>query len=190
MTTFTIDADNNVTAFASREEAEAAGIADYFGSQDEFTKLAASWPSNRLITLWNSLPGVTPVKKFTDRRTAVARIWKAAQALTPPSAPPARQDAPVRTRAPKKAGQARKRATARPGAKRAGRGRSGSKTAQVLALLERSNGASLKELMDATGWQAHSVRGFLSGQVGKKMGRKVDSFAQDGERHYRLKPSK
>ena len=63
--------------------------------------------------------------------------------------------------------------------------RQGSKTAKVLDLLKRPGGASGKELMKATGWQAHSVRGFLSGAVGKKMGLAVTSTkAEDGERRY------
>jgi hypothetical protein len=49
-------------------------------------------------------------------------------------------------------------------------------------------GATLKELMKATDWQAHSVRGFLSGTVGKKMGTAVESSPRaDGERVYRSK---
>jgi hypothetical protein len=49
-------------------------------------------------------------------------------------------------------------------------------------------GASLKELMKATGWQAHSVRGFLSGSLGKKMGLTVTSTkTADRERHYSVK---
>jgi hypothetical protein len=45
----------------------------------------------------------------------------------------------------------------------------------------------LKELAKATGWQAHSVRGFLSGTIGKKMGTPVESSQRaDGERAYRL----
>ena len=44
-------------------------------------ELAANWPASRLIDVFNSLPGVTPVKKFTDRKKAVARIWKAIQSL-------------------------------------------------------------------------------------------------------------
>ena len=64
----------------------------------------------------------------------------------------------------------------------------GSKTAQVLDLLKRSDGATLKELMKATGWQAHSVRGFLSGALGKKMGLMVTSTkAADEERRYSVK---
>jgi hypothetical protein len=43
----------------------------------------ATWPGSRLVEIWNTLPGVTPVKKFADRRKAVARIWKAIQSLGP-----------------------------------------------------------------------------------------------------------
>jgi hypothetical protein len=65
--------------------------------------------------------------------------------------------------------------------------RSGSKTAKVLALLKRPNGASLQQLSKATGWQSHSVRGFLSGTVRKKMGLRlrVDKLP-DGTRSYRI----
>jgi Protein of unknown function (DUF3489) len=45
----------------------------------------------------------------------------------------------------------------------------------------------LVETMKATGWQAHSVRGFLSGQLGKKMGLRVRSFQRNGERVYAIK---
>jgi len=65
--------------------------------------------------------------------------------------------------------------------------RDGRKKAAVLALIRRPEGATLAELMEATGWQAHSVRGFLSGTVGKKMGLMVESFkAPQGERTYRI----
>jgi hypothetical protein len=66
--------------------------------------------------------------------------------------------------------------------------RQGSKTEKVLNLLKRSSGATAKELMKATGWQPHSVRGFLSGTVGKKMGLAVTSTkGEDGERTYSIK---
>jgi hypothetical protein len=65
--------------------------------------------------------------------------------------------------------------------------RQGSKTARIIALLEKPKGATLATLMTATGWQAHSVRGFISGTLGKKMGLKVKSAKrQDGERVYAI----
>ena len=65
--------------------------------------------------------------------------------------------------------------------------RRGSKTAKILALLQRPGGASLAQLQKATGWQAHSVRGFLSGALKKKMGLRIDSAkAAEGERTYHV----
>jgi hypothetical protein len=73
------------------------------------------------------------------------------------------------------------------GAKKPSLARRGSKTAKILDLLNRPSGVTLKELEEATGWQAHSVRGFLSGTIGKKMGTPVASTKRaDGERVYRL----
>jgi hypothetical protein len=66
--------------------------------------------------------------------------------------------------------------------------REGSKTASILDLLKRPDGARAKELLKATGWQPHSLRGFLSGTVGKKMGLTVTSAkGEDGERSYSIK---
>jgi hypothetical protein len=66
--------------------------------------------------------------------------------------------------------------------------RSESKGAKILVLLRRPKGATLTELAKLTGWQNHSVRGFLSGAVGKKMGLTVESTKrEDGERVYAIK---
>src|SRR5258708_3151934 len=65
--------------------------------------------------------------------------------------------------------------------------RTGTKSAKMLALLARSNGASLAELMKATGWQAHSVRGFLSTASRKRRIRIESSKNGAGERIYRAK---
>jgi hypothetical protein len=65
--------------------------------------------------------------------------------------------------------------------------RRGTKKAKILDLLKRPGGVTLQALMKASGWQAHSVRGFLSGTRGTKMGTPVESFKTDaGERAYRL----
>ena len=66
--------------------------------------------------------------------------------------------------------------------------RRGSKKATVLAMLRKAEGATLAEIMKATGWQSHSVRGFLSGNLGKAMGLKIESNKRtDGQRVYHLK---
>jgi hypothetical protein len=64
--------------------------------------------------------------------------------------------------------------------------RVGSKAAQVCALLAREEGATLNEIRSETGWQAHTVRGFISRNLSKR-GRKMRSFEREGERVYRLK---
>ena len=61
-----------------------------------------------------------------------------------------------------------------------------SKSETVRGLLERRGGASITELSEATGWQTHSVRGFLSGTLRKKLGLTLISAKEDGRRRYRL----
>ena len=57
----------------------------------------------------------------------------------------------------------------------------------LLDLLKRPDGVTLADIMSATDWQAHSVRGFISGSLGKKMGLTVESFKRpDGVRAYRI----
>ena len=58
---------------------------------------------------------------------------------------------------------------------------SGPKSAQIVNLLRRQNGASIPELMKATGWQAHSVRGFISGTLKRKQGLVVNSAVEEGK---------
>ena len=62
----------------------------------------------------------------------------------------------------------------------------GSKTAQVVAMLQRKNGATLTEIMDKMGWKRHTVRGFMAGAM-KKAGHTVESFkSEKGDRTYRI----
>src|ERR1019366_4748028 len=82
MKTFTIENDsNNITLHTTIQEAEALPNAERFRNEAALSKLAANWPAARLVDIWNSLPGASPVKKFKDRATAVSRIWKALQSL-------------------------------------------------------------------------------------------------------------
>ena len=76
MKTFTIDNDNNISVFATKEEAAgtAATPFDSFANQNQLAELAAAWPAERLVALWNSLTGVAPVQRFKDRKTAIGRI--------------------------------------------------------------------------------------------------------------------
>jgi hypothetical protein len=60
------------------------------------------------------------------------------------------------------------------------------KTTTVLGLLRRKEGATIAEIAKATGWQNHSIRGFISGTVTKKMHLKVESSKNDAERLYRI----
>ena len=63
-----------------------------------------------------------------------------------------------------------------------------SKLDQLAKLLARKNGASIAEMMQATGWQQHSVRGALAGSL-KKRGLAISSEKIDGTRRYRAEKS-
>ena len=83
----------------------------------------------------------------------------------------------------KKAAQAPKKAPA----KMAEVVREGTKTSRIIELMKRPGGVTSKELMNATGWQPHSVRGFLSGTLRKKMGLNVFSTkGENGDRSYSI----
>ena len=65
--------------------------------------------------------------------------------------------------------------------------RKATKQQTCIDLLSRPNGAGIEELQEATGWQAHSVRGFLAGTVKKKLGLALGSDKpEDGPRRYRI----
>jgi hypothetical protein len=247
MKTFTIDADNNISVFTSKKEAAVASATpfDPFTSQSELADLATDWPMSRLVEIWNSIPGVTAVTKFTNRKVATERIWKAiqglgttaltsespaaepvvvevtpaepevavvevgaeqveAQAIAVVPEPPANSEpapaepvvdagaevpegATVAPHAPKPARQKKAPKTPKKAAEPKTTGmREGSKTATVIALLQRPNGATLEEIMSQMGWQKHTVRGFMAGAM-KKAGHTVESFkSEKGERTYRI----
>jgi hypothetical protein len=253
MKTFTIDADNNITVHPSRKAARETG-AGVFATEEQFADLIG--PDNkRLVEIWNSLLGVTPVTKFANRKVATERIWKAIQSLGEQAAAPASepqleateatavpaelpvaapvhadaeasrpledttlqaeiepialtdpgssgvvepaanvgalapQGAPGEGTATEKTTPAKKAPKAKKAAKTAkaeSGPREGSKTAQVVAMLQQKNGATLAEIMNKMGWQKHTVRGFMAGAM-KKAGYTVESFKPEGgERTYRI----
>jgi uncharacterized membrane protein len=178
MTTYTIDQENNITAHAAAKEAKSQPGAERFSNTKELVRLAEKWPASRLVDIWNSLPGQTAVKKFTSRKTAVTRIWLAIQKL----------DANVGAQGPRVAAKKGRSAQNASQSSKAPRARESSKKADILALLQRRGGATLEELLLATGWQAHSIRGFISGAIGKKMGLAVESAKrEDGGRVYAIR---
>jgi Protein of unknown function (DUF3489) len=62
----------------------------------------------------------------------------------------------------------------------------GSKQARLIAMLQSPAGATIAAMMDATGWQQHSVRGFLAGVVRKRLKLKLSSKKVDGNRVYQI----
>src|SRR5437870_9991916 len=163
-TTFTIDTQNNVARHDSGSEIPEASAA--FSSEADLATLAERWPATRLVNIWNALPGVQPVRRFTDRKTAVRRIWALLDKSAPASPEPKSRKSPTVSK-PKRA--------------------AGTKTERVIALLRRREGATLQALLAATGWQPHSVRGFISAQLSKRMGLRVKSFTREGQRVYRIR---
>jgi hypothetical protein len=217
MKIFTIENETNeITVHATIQDAEAVANAETFRNESGLNKLAADWPAARLVEIWNSLPGVSPVKKFKDRPTAVSRIWKALESLgqvapaadkvlpaeeaaafpeanetTEPAAaipqePEPATATPVAPQTPdvtQEEAPSPKKTTSRKNGPKAPEAaakapRESSKTAQVVAMLQRPEGATLSEIMTSMGWQKHTVRGCMAGPM-KKAGFTVESFKSE-----------
>jgi hypothetical protein len=237
MKTYAIDNENNLTIHPTRQAALETG-SGLFSTQAQFADLIGT-DNKRLVEIWNRIPGVTAVKKFTDRKTATGRIWKAIQSLGDPLPAPASKQpkvaslietpldtgvapAPIATTvaehvsapvanetaaepdtalpatvAPQEPDvaqpetqpkhKATRRKKAPPAPTNAKGARTASKTETILALMKQPGGTTLHAIMEATGWQAHSVRGFISGTLGKKMGLTVVSTkTESGGRSYSI----
>ena len=111
-----------------------------------------------LTAIWNALPGATKLAKFKDRKAAAQRLWAAFAEL------PVDPERVVESPAP----------------------RAGSKQAQVIDLFRRAEGATVSEVIAATGWQPHTVRGIVSGTLKKKLGLTVVSAKEERGRVYRI----
>jgi hypothetical protein len=183
MNAYTIDADNNITVHATRKEARETG-AGVFDTAENLAELIGG-DNKRLVAIWNSLPGVTPVKKFASRAVASRRIFTEVQKLAAPAAAvplETKAETPVarEARNTKKVRSAQKAEATPKMESKAGR-----KREILLGLISRNDGASLEELMAALHWQKHSVRGFIA-TLGKTVS--IESFKTgQGVRTYKAR---
>jgi hypothetical protein len=183
MPTYSIDTDNNLAVHPDKDAAmKAAGATGAaFATEAQLGAATALWPGSRLLEVWNNVAGAPPfaelkeVKRFTDRKSAVTRIWAAAQCLgetleeamkiAEQDMLRAQQEMMSGAKAARRAkvkNTAAPNAPARPKATKdatssdeapAHKQREGTRKATVLALLERDGGATLEEIMAATLWQ-------------------------------------
>ena len=211
MPTYSIDSDNDLAVHPDKDAAinEAGANGAAFATEAELSETTALWPASRLVDVWNGFAGAPPfaelkeVRRFTDRKSAVTRIWTAAQrlgealeeemAIAEQDMLRAQQEMLSATNATKPAKAARTaapKAPAKPKATKdtsstdgapAPKQREGTRKATVIALLERAGGATLEELMAATLWQKHSVRGFIS-TLGSKGGYTIVSARREEDK--------
>ena len=212
MKTYTINEQSLIVAFATQEEAAASSATpfDTFTTEQELAELAKAWPAERLLAVWNSVDGLTPATEIKDPAKAAKVIFKRlekagdapARAKTPKAGKKAKAGAQATKGAPAKAKTTKKATAAKPAPKatkpakdakpkkaaksEASAPREGSKQAQVIAMLQRKNGATLNELASTFNYERHTVRGMIAGSL-KKAGYKIDSFKNDkGERTYKI----
>jgi hypothetical protein len=133
-------------------------------------------------------PEKAPAKNVASQKKGAPKAKKSAKGgkgakLGKAAAKPKKQAKAGKKAAGKKAAKS----AAKPArAKEATSPRPESKGAKILGLIGRAKGATLAEIMKATEWQAHSVRGFIS-TAGKKHGVKIESSKNEaGDRVYRI----
>jgi hypothetical protein len=180
---FRIDTDGGISAYPAKSDAQAAVTIDggsIFATRAELADLGKTLPMQTLVDAWNSLTGVTPVKRFKDRASATNRIWEVVNATLAPK-PKAQPEAQAEAQPAAKAKRQRT-ATPAPDTTTPAPAREGSKKAQAIAMLER--GTTREELQTAFGWLPHTTRGFLS-ILGKTRAIEVTK-GEDGLRTYRL----
>jgi hypothetical protein len=208
MPTYSIDTENNLAVHPNKEAAikEAGATGAAFDTEAQLSQATALWPASRLIETWNSFAGAPPfaelkeIRKFTDRKSAAMRIWNAVQRLASAleqekpvdvaPAPAKQENLAKATKPAKVARTAAPKAPAKPKATKettkkdaaaAPKQREGTRMATVVALIERADGATLDEIMAATNWQKHTVRGFIS-TLSSKHGYTVVSARRESDK--------
>ena len=185
---FRLDEDGGISAYATQAEAAKAAAAEggsTFETLRGLTTITKLKPVQLLVDCWNSLPGVTPVKRFKDRDSAVRRIWVVIEESVAPTMREALY--PEQHKEPLRQGQTITLTMAglpvpQPEQQQAPAPREGSKKAQALAMLKA--GTTREALQTTFGWLPHTTRGFLS-ILGKTHKLEVTK-QQDGTRYYRL----
>jgi Protein of unknown function (DUF3489) len=126
-------------------------------------------------------PAKAPAKKAASQMKGAPKAKKTANGAKPGAKAKATPKKAAKSGA--KAGAKAAKSTA---VKKAAAPRAESKGAKILEMIARAKGATLAEMMKATDWQAHSVRGFIS-TAGKKHDIKIESAKNDaGERTYKI----
>jgi hypothetical protein len=175
-------------------------------------RLVATWNSLPGVVALKSLPETkagrgTWAKRIWERAEKLGQMVSteapaAKKEAAKPAGPPAKgkaagkakagakpaKGAPVKAETSKKTSPAKAAPKGKKGAQppAADAPREGSKMAQVIAMMERKNGTTIEEIMEAMGWLRHTVRGFVAGAM-KKAGYQVESFRPEGgSRTYRL----
>jgi hypothetical protein len=193
MKTFILDADHNITVYASQQEtASAVPAGDAFTTAAGLKAALKNYSATTAVEIWNGLTGVTSVRKFKDTATAAKRIFAEVQKLGGSDAHPT--DSPIvipkRAAAPRaKPVKATEKASA---AKKGPAPRTGPretiKTAQLIEMLRTRDGATLEEICKKFSWQVHTTRALMSagGSLTKKHGITVISERVGDSRTYRI----
>src|SRR5690349_15267101 len=79
---FHLTTDDHIRVIGEQGPEETDADGSTFASEQALQELASRWSMKRLVEIWNRLPGVQAVARFTDRKTAIARIWRAIQPQT------------------------------------------------------------------------------------------------------------